>query len=93
MDPPKVDEIRPRNLKGWPLGVPKAWVPPGNASCRIAAFELLRHLLPLSISVFALDFAGAPPPATAGDGGRGLPRASDNGETPLITDFGAGEVR
>mmetsp|Transcript_29946 Transcript_29946/g.64752 ORF Transcript_29946/g.64752 Transcript_29946/m.64752 type:complete len:452 (-) Transcript_29946:20-1375(-) len=31
----------------------------GNASCRIAAFELLRHLLPLSISVLAIDFAGS----------------------------------
>jgi len=31
----------------------------GNASCRIAAFELLRHLLPVAITVFALDFAGS----------------------------------
>jgi len=31
----------------------------GNASCRIAAFELLRHLLPLGITVFAMDFAGS----------------------------------
>lgn len=31
----------------------------GNASCRLAAFELLRHLLPAAITVFALDFSGS----------------------------------
>lgn len=31
----------------------------GNASCRLAAQELLWHLLPASISVFALDFSGS----------------------------------
>lgn len=31
----------------------------GNAACRIAAFPLLQHLLPSSITVFALDFAGS----------------------------------
>lgn len=31
----------------------------GNAACRIAAFELLPHLLPSAITVFSLDFAGS----------------------------------
>lgn len=31
----------------------------GNAACRIAAIELLQHLLPSSVSVFALDFSGS----------------------------------
>eukprot|EP00928_Gymnodinium_smaydae_P036374 TRINITY_DN25437_c0_g1_i2.p1 TRINITY_DN25437_c0_g1~~TRINITY_DN25437_c0_g1_i2.p1 ORF type:complete len:502 (-),score=89.49 TRINITY_DN25437_c0_g1_i2:90-1469(-) len=31
----------------------------GNASCRVAAFELLAHLLPCAVTVFALDFAGS----------------------------------
>eukprot|EP00443_Scrippsiella_acuminata_P126973 CAMPEP_0115700782 /NCGR_PEP_ID=MMETSP0272-20121206/67602_1 /TAXON_ID=71861 /ORGANISM="Scrippsiella trochoidea, Strain CCMP3099" /LENGTH=347 /DNA_ID=CAMNT_0003141309 /DNA_START=31 /DNA_END=1071 /DNA_ORIENTATION=- len=31
----------------------------GNASCRIAAFELLRHLLPVAVTVFAMDFSGS----------------------------------
>jgi len=31
----------------------------GNAGCRLAAHELLWHLLPSSISVFALDFSGS----------------------------------
>lgn len=31
----------------------------GNASCRLAAFELLKHLLPAAITVFSLDFSGA----------------------------------
>mmetsp|Transcript_104656 Transcript_104656/g.302862 ORF Transcript_104656/g.302862 Transcript_104656/m.302862 type:complete len:456 (+) Transcript_104656:138-1505(+) len=31
----------------------------GNAGCRLAAHELLEHLLPSSVSVFALDFSGS----------------------------------
>jgi len=31
----------------------------GNASCRIAAIELLQHLLPSAVTIFALDFAGS----------------------------------
>lgn len=31
----------------------------GNAACRIAAIELLRHLLPSAVTIFALDFAGS----------------------------------
>lgn len=31
----------------------------GNASCRIAAFPLLQHLLPCAITVFALDCSGS----------------------------------
>lgn len=31
----------------------------GNAACRLAAFELLPHLLPCAVTVFALDFAGS----------------------------------
>jgi len=31
----------------------------GNAACRIAAIELLKHLLASGVTVFALDFAGS----------------------------------
>eukprot|EP00927_Polykrikos_kofoidii_P072342 TRINITY_DN68479_c0_g1_i1.p1 TRINITY_DN68479_c0_g1~~TRINITY_DN68479_c0_g1_i1.p1 ORF type:complete len:485 (-),score=84.97 TRINITY_DN68479_c0_g1_i1:170-1624(-) len=31
----------------------------GNGACRIAAFQLLPHLLPSSVTVFSLDFAGS----------------------------------
>mmetsp|Transcript_17222 Transcript_17222/g.46060 ORF Transcript_17222/g.46060 Transcript_17222/m.46060 type:complete len:464 (+) Transcript_17222:134-1525(+) len=31
----------------------------GNAACRIAAIELLQHLLPSAITVFSLDFSGS----------------------------------
>lgn len=31
----------------------------GNAACRIAAIELLQHLLTCAVTVFALDFAGS----------------------------------
>merc|ERR1712070_952677 len=31
----------------------------GNAACRIACFDLLPHLLPLAVTVLALDFSGS----------------------------------